>query len=56
MRLAYHYFMQGDLAKYNEYKNRTDKYSKATTDRDREADIEKNRKFISPFNPEYTAF
>jgi tetratricopeptide (TPR) repeat protein len=46
MRLAYHYYMQGDLAKYNEYKNRTDKYSKATTDRDREADIEKNRKYL----------
>lgn len=45
LKLSYHYFMHGDIAKYRYYLNKIDDYLKATTDRDREADIEKNRPY-----------
>jgi hypothetical protein len=47
MKLAYHYFIQGDTNKYQYYKNQAASYPKATTNRDREADVERQR----PYEP-----
>jgi hypothetical protein len=47
MRLAYHYYIQGDLEKYDSYKVKVADYPKSTTDRDREADVENER----PYDP-----
>jgi hypothetical protein len=47
MKLAYHYYFQGDPRKYVFYKNLLDTYPEATTNRDREADIERER----PYEP-----
>jgi hypothetical protein len=45
LKLSHHYFIHGDKAKYEYYQNKIDDYLKATTDRDREADIEQNRPY-----------
>lgn len=47
MRLAYHYYMQGNVEKYTFYKDKIPTYSKSTTDRDREAEVENQR----PYDP-----
>ena len=40
MKLAHHYLILGNKGKYDFYKQKTNEYHKATTDRDREADVE----------------
>ena len=45
LKLSYHYFMHDDKEKYVYYQNKIDDYLKATTDRDREADIERDRPY-----------
>lgn len=47
MKLAYHYYFQGDTEKYKYYKNLVDTYPKASTYRDMEADVERER----PYEP-----
>jgi hypothetical protein len=47
MKLAYHYYMQDKMDKYQYFKQQVDRYPKAKMDRDREADVEKAR----PYNP-----
>lgn len=47
MKLAYHYYFQGDTEKYQYYKNLVDTYPKANTYRDMEADVERER----PYEP-----
>lgn len=46
MRLAYHYFIQGDMDKYAYFKGQISKQAKPTTDRDREADVENSRPYV----------
>ncbi len=45
LKLSHHYFMHGDQSKYEYYQKKINEYLKATTDRDREADIERNRPY-----------
>jgi len=47
MKLAYHYYFQGDTEKYQYYKNLVNTYPKANTYRDMEADVERER----PYEP-----
>lgn len=47
MKLAYHYYFQGDNEKYQYYKNLVGNYPKARTYRDMEADVERER----PYEP-----
>ena len=47
MKLAYHYYLQGDTKKYKFYKNLAATYPRATINRDREADVERERPYES---------
>lgn len=47
MKLAYHYYFQGDTEKYKYYKNLLDTFPKASSYRDMEADVERER----PYEP-----
>jgi tetratricopeptide (TPR) repeat protein len=47
MKLAYHYYLIGDEEKYSFYRDLVATYPKSTTNRDREADVERER----PYEP-----
>lgn len=47
MKLAYHYYMQGQEEQYRHYKTLIGTFEKSTTDRDREADSENEK----PYDP-----
>ncbi len=45
-KLSYYYLIKGNIQKYNHYKNQIDDCAKATSDRDREANIESKRPYM----------